>query len=959
MRPRSPSVFSECPSPPLPPTAASIAAEHFAKELALHQSANLQSRTVVIVHDACYGHRFSRPKTSKAGLESIVERPERLHSGILGMAAAYVRMGKRWGSNRYAPHPELDLRSLPVPPFQIRKTTRMMPLGSGPVTHVHGTKWMAELKMMCEAAESRLALNGKELVRPNSSSSTGSNPAPRLHEGDLYLCPESLDAFQGALGGVCDAVDAVFGPDETRRAFVCIRPPGHHCSSDYPSGFCWLNNVHVGIAHAAMAHGLTHAAIIDFDLHHGDGSQSITWEQNQNARTAARNSPAYKKTRIGYFSLHDINSYPCEDGDVDKVVNASVCVDNAHGQSIWNVHLEPWKDALDFWRLYNTKYIVLLDKARAFLRAHSQQLRESSASATPKAAIFLSAGFDASEWEGAGMQRHKVNVPTDFYAKFTSDIMRLAGEENLDVGGRIISVLEGGYSDRALTSGILSHLSALADTRNVTVHDDSCGNGLAGEMVNRFSFTDASGSTTEAESSEENTAFDTLWWSLSMLEELEALAARPPPPPIQKPTAKGQPNFLAHTHASAAKAVVTVRDRRGSALLQYFSADEPFTIPEVNWALATVELLKAIIPTDRQTLSYQHIELKGESGRTKRERHSLAASTDLEIVSEQGHMKLRERKPKVVPVISEPTARNSRPASRTTRRTTIASASDLLESTLAETQIESAEEVETAPTVSAAPKHSVPRKTREGYTRPASSRPVSRAQGPVSRPRTAMSLTVPKQRVVSSGNMADSSAMAAPPSAIDTKVNIAGDNKNGTAEQSDVDKIVTGVKKLNLILKVPTPEEHAAREAARMAEERRNANKAQKKASAGRTTRQPAGKSAPKISRTASTPAAPRIDMNTETIAPSMTNPRAGSSPVSPTEVPIANSPKTRANSNGQQAPGQQAPGSRSFLSPPLTPPSLQPRSQGTAFTREHLPVFTSTSKIPFGSSAHGSHNPS
>jgi len=68
---------------------------------------------------------------------------------------------------------------------------------------------------------------------------------------------------------VCEGVDAVFegsangkGP---HRTFVAIRPPGRHCSADYPSGFCWLNNVHVGISHAALAHNLTHAAIIDFE----------------------------------------------------------------------------------------------------------------------------------------------------------------------------------------------------------------------------------------------------------------------------------------------------------------------------------------------------------------------------------------------------------------------------------------------------------------------------------------------------------------------------------------------------------------------------------------------------------------------------------------------------------------------------------------------------------------------
>jgi len=78
-----------------------------------------------------------------------------------------------------------------------------------------------------------------------------------------------------------------------------------------------------------------------------------------------------------YFpSLHDINSYPCEYGDEEKVRNASTCLHTAHGQSIWNVHLEPWQSHTDFWRLYQAKYSVLLEKARSFLQHHSDQIRQ-------------------------------------------------------------------------------------------------------------------------------------------------------------------------------------------------------------------------------------------------------------------------------------------------------------------------------------------------------------------------------------------------------------------------------------------------------------------------------------------------------------------------------------------------------------------------------------------------------
>lgn len=105
---------------------------------------------------------------------------------------------------------------------------------------------------------------------------------------------------------------------------------------------------------------------------------------------------------------------------------------------------------------------MLLDKTRNYLRTQTERLRLVPNGSKPKGAIFLSAGFDASEWESDGMQRHKVNVPTEFYARLTRDVVRIAAEEGSAVDGRIISVLEGGYSDRALCTGVFSHLSGLA-----------------------------------------------------------------------------------------------------------------------------------------------------------------------------------------------------------------------------------------------------------------------------------------------------------------------------------------------------------------------------------------------------------------------------------------------------------------------------------------------------------------
>ena len=543
---------------------------------------------------------------------------------------------------------------------------------------------MSELSSMCDAAESKLALNGKELTRPASSEQTNGNvksEKPKLHEGDLYLCSESLSALEGALGGVCEGVDAVFNESIAKRAFVCIRPPGHHCSADYPSGFCWLNNVHVGIGHAALTHGLTHAAIIDFDLHHGDGSQSITWAHNYRVASMPKNTPISKKTAIGYFSLHDINSYPCEMGDEDKVRNASMCIENAHGQTIWNVHLQSWKTEADFWALYESRYLIVLEKARTFLRSHTARLQQSPMHPQPKAAIFLSAGFDASEWESPGMQRHQVNVPTDFYARFTQDVVRLAEEEGLGVDGRVISVLEGGYSDRALMSGVLSHLSGLTSVDRIS-HRKSGSSGLGQDMARRLGSLNLNG---DLERHAEEScrppleAFDSEWWTLQCLEEVENLVNPPAmPQPSKKQRNAVPPTYSSTTQSYSAKIVSPPPNRRslsGNAPSYISTQSQHTKIPEqppppVGWAVAAHELSKLLIPTNRQTKSCKPEDLNAEATRARRDRQSTIGLPVEAPVADGKRMQLRERRTKLPKYASED--EEDRPKSRSDRRKTIA-----------------------------------------------------------------------------------------------------------------------------------------------------------------------------------------------------------------------------------------------------------------------------------------------
>lgn len=650
---------------PIPLTAPQIAVEHFARELIAHSKAEAESEVAVILHDACYGHRYSRLKTTKSTLSMIVERPERIRASVLGAATAYVRLGGHHAGGGNAPHPDLTVAA--PPPFKVRRTGRMLDITSTYVTNVHGTAWMTELKGMCDVAGARIAAGAKELER----TATSTEPEkPKLHEGDLYLSPESLNAFQGALGGVADAVDAVFSPTHTQRAFVAVRPPGHHCSADHPSGFCWLNNVHVGIEYAAQTYGLTHAAILDFDLHHGDGSQAITWQRNSKNNEKRLNAKPNSKLKlgpdIGYYSLHDINSYPCEMGDDDKVQAASLCIDNAHGQSIWNVHLEEWKTIDEFWQLYEMKYGVLLQKTRKFLKLHTTRLRKEG-KVLPKSAIFISAGFDASEWEGAGMQRHKVNVPTEFYARFTRDVVELAIEEGLGCEGRVISVLEGGYSDRALCSGVLSHLSGLCATRRDVVKTESAPEVALDQMMRGLGINGSTPAT--------HLQYDSAWWSAENLTALE-LKVNPPPPAAAKKMRVGQqPTYATPTESFAYKVVDTDKFARSisGTMRDVARPARPPTppAPEVDWVVATQELSKLLIPTDRQTRSCTPDELAGP--KVQKPRVSAVPATSLEDAAKPRQLRDRRAKAPGYPASTHSDELESvRSASRNSRRQTIA-----------------------------------------------------------------------------------------------------------------------------------------------------------------------------------------------------------------------------------------------------------------------------------------------
>lgn len=396
------------------------------------------AKAVVVLSPYSLEHSFSRDWVSKSYLKTIVERPERLLASSLGISAAITM------------YPALyTLKS-----SDKKKSSILSPH----VLKVHGKDWPPELLRLCKGADAKLA--AQEVEVPDS-----------WNAGDIYLSSKTVEALQGSIGALETAIDSIFeGPSPehvSNRAFVAIRPPGHHCHVATPSGFCLLNNAHVSIEYAKDRFGVTHAAILDFDLHHGDGTQDICWKRaGFRPDEEAEDSPGYdsfgKKfadlPRVGYFSMHDINSFPTESGYATKenVKNASTCIMDAHDVNIWNIHLSPWETEEEFARLYHTKYRSLFAKADEFFK---QGKIEMAAQHRPfKGLVVISAGFDASEFEQTSMQRHGMNVPTSFYTTFTKDALRLA---QMHCHGKVLSIMEGGYSDKAITSGVFAHLIGL------------------------------------------------------------------------------------------------------------------------------------------------------------------------------------------------------------------------------------------------------------------------------------------------------------------------------------------------------------------------------------------------------------------------------------------------------------------------------------------------------------------
>ncbi|KAF9451837.1 Arginase/deacetylase [Macrolepiota fuliginosa MF-IS2] len=424
--------------------------------------------TAVFIQDACLQHKYIRSKDKS----NVVERPERLRAVNIGISGAIARLesvepglNKQEGAsgdvgelsevlgNMRIGTPSGDTGTSVVQ--IVRSQASVDILNNAAVKFVHGDiegdVYLENLKKWAKNSWDEIALGRSEIPEG-------------LPQGDLYLCPESTDAIQGALGTVCETVDRIMDQkDPITRAFVAIRPPGHHCGEDSPSGFCFVNNVAVAAAHAHIQHDIKRIVIFDIDLHHGNGMQSIVWSINEETYRqtleveAGAPNPGKLGPRIYYGSIHDILSYPCEDGNPALIQAASVSIHKDHGQYVENIHLQTYDSEDHFWgMLYKEQYSRLIQRAEEFI--------EGTGGPGDDVLVFISCGMDACEHEYPSMSRHNRRVPTSFYHRFTKDARIFVDKY---ASGRLISVLEGGYSDRALMSASMAHICGLAGSDKV------------------------------------------------------------------------------------------------------------------------------------------------------------------------------------------------------------------------------------------------------------------------------------------------------------------------------------------------------------------------------------------------------------------------------------------------------------------------------------------------------------
>ncbi len=227
-------------------------------------------------------------------------------------------------------------------------------------------------------------------------------------DGDTIVSPASGEAALRGVGALTAAVDAVVA-GEAKNAFCAVRPPGHHAEQTRAMGFCLFNNVAVAAHHARNAHDMRRVAVVDFDVHHGNGTQAIFWDEPD----------------LFFGSTHQMPLYPGTGARDEQ---------GGHG-NIFNAPLDPGTGSGSFRR-------AMEERILPNLQAFGPEL------------IIISAGFDAHQDDPLA----NLNLVEEDFAWATGEIMAVADEV---AGGRVVSALEGGYDHDALARSVAAHVKTL------------------------------------------------------------------------------------------------------------------------------------------------------------------------------------------------------------------------------------------------------------------------------------------------------------------------------------------------------------------------------------------------------------------------------------------------------------------------------------------------------------------
>ncbi|MCK0168778.1 histone deacetylase family protein [Jannaschia sp. S6380] len=232
-------------------------------------------------------------------------------------------------------------------------------------------------------------------------------------DADTSLSPGSLRAARLAAGAALRAVDAVVEGD-ARNAFVAMRPPGHHAETETPMGFCLFGTVAIAAKHALDHHGLGRVAVVDFDVHHGNGTQDLLWDEPRSLFVSTHQSPLWPGTgAAGETGAHD---------------------------NVMNVPLPPNSDG----RVFRAR---MQDDILPRLNAFAPDL------------VLVSAGFDAH----ADDPLAQLTWTTEDFVWVTERLCDLA---HAHAGGRLVSCLEGGYDLDALADAAGAHVDVLRRREN-------------------------------------------------------------------------------------------------------------------------------------------------------------------------------------------------------------------------------------------------------------------------------------------------------------------------------------------------------------------------------------------------------------------------------------------------------------------------------------------------------------